>query len=213
MAPLFSVAIIVVTPYALSASQDSSTLALASPAVIATVTRESSQLPQMTSYKDTASGFSFDYPLSWKAGGPISPLTNSKLVKRVCRLNPSVSLSDGLYTNVVRLYHFRLNRPIDASSFNHQERAFERDWQKAEVDVRLVEPWHEVSLGGLSGIEATRVTSYKGQQLVKTDAFLFDGTTEFELEAQATLTTWPSEKATFDAFFRSFRATIPTGGQ
>jgi predicted amidophosphoribosyltransferase len=212
MTPLLCLAIMVATPYALSASEGSSTLALASPAVIATVTQSSSQPPQMTSYTDRENGFSFDYPASWEAGGPMSPLTNSKLILRVCRLNPSVSLTGNLYTNVVRLYYFRLDRPIDATSFDHQERVLERDWRKAEVDVQLAEPWHEVSIGGLSGIEATRVQTYEGELLVKTDAFLFDGTREFQLEAQATLSTWPSEKAGFDAFFRSFRATNPAMG-
>ena len=212
LAPVISLVIVVGTPSILSASQDSTVLPLASPAVIATVAQSTSQPLQMTKYVDEINGFSFRYPASWEPGASTASSTNSKLIEKVSRLDPSGAQSgDFYYTDLVRLYVFHLSQPIDSASYNHTERTFEHDWLKIYRDVKLVEPWKQVSLGGLSGIEFTAVVSYQGQSLVKTDAFLFDGTREFQLEAQSTLASWPREKVVFDAFFQSFQVTNAAG--
>lgn len=70
----------------------------------------------------------------------------------------------------------------------------------------LVEPWAEVSYGGLSGFRVVCTYTYLSERFVFAEVFLFRGTIEYEIYVHSPAEDWPRVKQALEAVCTSFRA-------
>jgi len=184
-------------------SQSSSLLSLAPPLAAAPGTTADATVPQLTIYEDATQGFGFKYPVTWERA-TVAAADESNLVGRGAVEDPEGNVRNGRCTDFFAVYVVKLPIPLTPASYQHVERKLEKSWLKSLHDVKLLEPWQEISRGGSDGFEVSITYEDAGTPMVRAEAFLFLGDLEYELVAHTARQNWLKDKPAVDAFFASF---------
>jgi len=202
---ILSFAIVLFSPLVVKASEASTRLAMAPPALFQS-SQPATAIPLKLS-TFTGPAFAFQYPADWQTGGA-DPTGNGDgtMLGATSLLDPDGATDSRGYLDYVEVVAVKLTHAVDqTTSFAHSQRQFEQSWVKTYGKVQLVEPWQDVSYGGLHGFRGTFTFSFRGQPVVKSETFLFQGDIEYEIAVRSVVANWLKDKPAFDQMDSSFR--------
>ncbi len=205
LASLISFAIVLLSPVVIKASEASTRLAMAPPTLFQSSQSATAVPLRLTTFNGAE--FIFQYPADWQTGGAAPTGSgDGTMLAATSLLDPDGATDSRGYLDYVEVVAVKLGYTVDqTTSFAHSQRQFEQNWAKTYGKVQLVEPWQDVSYGGLHGFRGTFTFSFRGQPVVKSETFLFRGDIEYEIAVRSVVANWLRDKPAFDAMYSSFR--------
>jgi hypothetical protein len=165
----------------------------------------------VTTYTDSAYGFSFDYPADWRVaaseGAAISSGADPTKIITVGDPNGATVGDTGLDVLMIRVYE--LGAAVDEASLPQVLPALEQlvaDFQTQDPTFKVEGPLAQTVVGGMPGYRATGTFAWDANTPVKTTFyFLFAGNIEYQVTVQASGKTWDADQEVFAAFLASFK--------
>lgn len=162
-----------------------------------------------TTYTDPQYGFSFRYPAEWilreAAATGVSP---EGVARAVDVFDPDGSGDDASYFDFAEVLVYDLGAALTPPELA-ETKTYIEDMLASALDAdsatKVLEALSEISVGELTGFNATLSTELDGTSVTYTLVWLFGGPLEYDLTLQAGTENWAKNRATFDGFLASFK--------
>lgn len=161
-------------------------------------------------YTNTAFGYSFEYPSSWKVQEQTTADVSAGGTPTggVGVFNPQGTQAGATYIDLMLVSVYKLNQTISAANLPQVESAVETVLKSLEsqgTDMTREKALVQVTAAGMKGYDVTYSFTKNGAPCTSTLYFLFNGNREYQLTIQASNDNWAADQGAFDAMIASFK--------
>lgn len=161
-------------------------------------------------YKNTAFGYSFEYPSSWQVQQQTTADVSAGGTPAggVGVFNPQGAQVGTIYIDLMLVSVYKLNETISDSNFSRIQSEIETVLKSLEsqgTDMKREKALAQITAAGMKGYDVTYSFTKNGAPCTSTLYFLFNGNMEYQLTIQASNDNWAADQPAFDAMVASFK--------
>jgi hypothetical protein len=169
-------------------------------------------LDAVRTFGDPERGFEFAYPADWYLTTDVSAegSAGGSPGYAVGVFDPRGAQSGGELLDGILVSVYDLDARVDEGlmpEFRAEVEGLLPQLESRLTDLLVVQPLRDTTLNGLPGFELTVTFTNEGTELRNRMLFVVDGSTEYQLTAQAAAADWQRLQSSFDVVLKTFRST------
>ena len=162
-------------------------------------------------YTDATSGYSFQYPATWKISNDTSmeATAGASATGQVAAYNPDGVSANDTYLDLLMVTTYKLNVTVtdaDIPALESEIQTVLDGLESQATNLQVLSPLVQTQLGALKGFTVRYSFDKEGVPCTSTLYFLFKGNMEYMVTIQAANQNWESDQDTFAAMVATFTA-------